>query len=144
MFISKTVKHADHGPEAGHPLADVPVSSGFAGNGERIAKPFVHAMTDQPPADAGVDRRTARRDPFQLDHLRFKSVTTPMCRIIIRLDEGGFVHAPPARDTLVIALLQVRSRSGPPSGEQSILAIEPATTDDQPIDRFLDPSDFRA
>ena len=30
------------------------------------------------------------------------------------------------------------------NGTGTILAIEPATTDDQPIDRFLDPSDFRA
>ena len=94
-------------------------------------------MADQPAADAGIDRVTARGDSFQLDHRGFETITTPMRRIIIHLDIGGLVRASPLELDVIMPLLDVGSRLDAPSGEQSILTFEPPAPDDQLIDRFL-------
>ena len=104
----------------------------------------MHPMTDQPTADAGIDRVTPGGNPFQLDRSRIETITTPMRRIVFGFDGGDRIRDSLVRLEIVMRLVDAGSPLEAPAGEQSILAIESPTTDDQLIDRFLDPFDFGA
>lgn len=64
MLVAETVKDADHRPETRHPVSRKAISRDstrlLTWNSERITKPLVHAMADQPAADAGVERVASR------------------------------------------------------------------------------------
>ena len=101
-------------------------------------------MTDQPTADTGIDHVTPRGNPFQLDRSRLETGTMPMRRIVFGFDEGNLIRDAPIRLGIAMPLVDAGSRLEAPAGEQSILAIESPATDDQPVDRFLNPFDFSA
>ena len=144
VFVSEAVKDADHRAKARDPVTRDPFRRSFCWNGERITEPFVHSMTDQPAADTGIDHVTPRGNPFQRDRSRLETSMPPMRRIVFGFDEGNLIRDAPIRLGIAMPLVDAGSRLETPAGEQSILAIESPATDDQPVDRFLNPFDFSA
>lgn len=107
-------------------------------------------MPDQPATDRRIDRVASGGDAFPLARSLVEPAIIAIRRIGFEFGFGlGLGEGDLVRDSLV-RLETARSRLGAggrlqtPSGEQSILALEAPATDDQLIDRFLDPFDFGA
>lgn len=150
MCVSNPMKNADHRSEARHPVARERVfwivawmlNRTFSLNGERITEPLVHPMADQSAADIGIDRIASRGNPFQLARPCFRTITTPMRRLIVDLDVRRLACDLPIKREVAMSFIDAGHRLDVPLREQAILAIESAAADDQLVNRLLDPFDL--
>ncbi|MCP4797316.1 MAG: hypothetical protein GY885_14275 [Phycisphaeraceae bacterium] len=108
----------------------------------------MHPMPDQPATDRRIDRVASGGDTFPLARSRAEPAIIAIRRIGFEfgfgLGEGDLVRDSLVRLEIVRSRLGAGGRLQTPSGEQSILTLEAPATDDQLIDRFLDPFDFGA